>query len=355
MIRSFDPYTLLRPLVFRLKPETAHHVAFAFGGLAQQLPGMLPLTRTLCGQPDPSLARDVFGLRFPSPVGLAAGLDKGAQLLPLWKALGFGFVEIGTVTPRPQPGNPKPRVFRFPEENLILNRMGFNSEGAEVVARRLKHRPGGLIVGGNIGKNKETAEEDALQDYEAAFRLIAPLVDYVALNISSPNTPGLRRLQAPEALRPLLAGILALRRELGLERQPLLVKLAPDLDPAELEATVQVIVESGVTGLIATNTTLDRNIVSEMNREKVEALGAGGLSGRGLKIKAREVHRQVLKVLPPHVQLMACGGIGCAEDAHVALQDGAVLVQIYSSLIFEGPMLVGRMNRELAEMSYYSN
>jgi len=355
MTQPFDPYALLRPLIFRLKPETAHHVAFAVGGMAQNLPGVLPLTRSLCGQPDPALAREVLGLRFPSPVGLAAGLDKGAQLLPLWKALGFGFVEIGTVTPRPQPGNPKPRIFRFPEENLILNRMGFNSEGVEVVARRLKHRPVGLIVGGNLGKNKETPEENALDDYAAAFRAIAPLVDYVALNISSPNTPGLRRLQAPEALRPLLAGVLGLRKEMGLERQPLLVKLAPDLDPAELVATVKVVVDSGVSGLIATNTTLDRNIVSELNREKVEALGAGGLSGRGLKIKAREIHRQVLKLLPPDVRLMACGGIGCAEDAHVALQDGAVLVQIYSSLIFEGPMLVGRMNRELAEMSYYSN
>lgn len=354
MTRSFDPYALLRPLIFRMNPELAHHAAFTLGGLAQRIPGVLGLTRSLCGQPDPGLAREVFGLRFPSPVGLAAGLDKGAELLPLWKALGFGFVEIGTVTPRAQAGNPKPRVFRFPEENLILNRMGFNSEGAEVVARRLRHRPPGLVVGGNIGKNKETPEEEALQDYSAAFRAIAPLVDYVALNISSPNTPGLRRLQAPEQLKPLLEGVLALRRELGLEQQPLLVKLAPDLDARELDATVDVIVASGVTGLIATNTTLDRNIVSEMNRAKVEALGMGGLSGRGLKIKAREVHRQVLSRIPARIKLMACGGIGSGEDAAVALQDGAALVQIYSSLIFEGPLLVGRMNRDLAERTYYS-
>jgi dihydroorotate dehydrogenase len=355
MTRTFDPYVLLRPLIFRFNPETAHHMAFALGGLAQKMPGMLSLARSMCGQPDPGLAREVFGLKFPSPIGLAAGLDKGAELLPLWKALGFGFVEIGTVTPRPQPGNPKPRIFRFPEENLILNRMGFNSEGVDIVARRLKARPKGLIVGGNLGKNKDTPEENALQDYAAAFRAVAPLVDYVALNISSPNTPGLRRLQAPEALKPLLEGILALRKEMGLERQPLLVKLAPDLDPAELDATVDVVVRSGVSGLIATNTTLDRTIVSEMNRAKVEALGLGGLSGRGLKIKAREIHRQVLKRLPPTLKLMACGGIGSGEDAAVALQDGAALVQIYSSLIFEGPMLVGRMNRELAERTYYSN
>jgi dihydroorotate dehydrogenase len=354
MTSTCDPYALLRPLIFRLNPETAHRLAFASGKLAQALPGILALTRNLCDQPDPGLAREVLGLKFRSPVGLAAGLDKGAELLPLWKALGFGFVEIGTVTPQPQPGNPKPRVFRFPEENLILNRMGFNSEGVGIVARRLRNRPKGLIVGGNIGKNKVTPEEEALDDYAAAYRAIAPLVDYVALNISSPNTPGLRNLQAPEALKPLLEGILALRKDMGLERQPILVKLAPDMDPAQLDATVDAISASGVEGLIATNTTLDRTIVSEMNRTKVEALGMGGLSGRGLKIKAREVHRRVLARIPHHLKLMACGGIGSGEDAAVALQDGAALVQIYSSLIFEGPLLVGRMNRDLAERTYYT-
>ncbi|HLO67965.1 MAG TPA: quinone-dependent dihydroorotate dehydrogenase [Holophaga sp.] len=355
MNTSPDLYALLRPLIFKLNPETAHGVAFALGGTAQRIPGVLPLLGSACGRPDPTLRREVCGLSFPSPLGLAAGLDKGAELLPLWKALGFGFVEIGTVTPRPQPGNPKPRVFRFPEEQLILNRMGFNSEGADVVARRLKRRPQGLVVGGNIGKNRSTPEERALEDYQAAYRQVAPLVDYVALNVSSPNTPGLRRLQAPEALVPLLEGMLRLRKEMGLEAQPLFVKLAPDLGPEELDATVDAVVASGVSGLIATNTTLDRSIVSETNRARVEALGMGGLSGRGLKIKAREIHRRVMARLPRHLTFMACGGIGSGEDAAVALQDGAALVQIYSSLIFEGPMLVGRMNRELAERTYYTN
>lgn len=344
-----DPYTLLRPLIFRLQPETAHALCFAAGGLAQQVPGMVPLLQGAFGAPEPSLAREVMGLPFASPVGLAAGLDKGAELLPLWKALGFGFVEIGTVTPRPQPGNPKPRLFRFPSEGLILNRMGFNSEGAEVVAQRLRHRPQGLIVGGNLGKNKVTPEALALDDYRAAYRTIAPLVDYVALNISSPNTPGLRKLQAPEALKPLVEGMLALRKELGLERQPLLVKLAPDLAPEELEATVAVLVASGVSGIIATNTTLDRGIVSPENRARVEALGAGGLSGRGLAAKARAVRQDILRRLPPEVAFMACGGLGSGPEAVQALQDGAALVQIYSALIFEGPALVGRMNRALAE------
>ena len=347
MTEPLDPYRLLRPLLFQLDPESAHGLCFALGRLAQRLPGFLPLLRGLCGQPAPALARTAFGLSFCSPIGLAAGLDKGAQLLPIWKALGFGFVEIGTVTPRPQPGNPQPRVFRIPEEALILNRMGFNSEGAEVVARRLRDRPKGLVVGGNIGKNKVTPEAEALDDYAAAYRAIAPLVDYVALNISSPNTPGLRRLQAPEALAPLLAGVLAVRKDLGLERQPLLVKLAPDLPFPELDETVDVIAASGVDGVIATNTTLDRGIVSDLNRSRVEALGDGGLSGRGLKVKAQEVRRRILQRLPPELKLMACGGIESGADAARALRDGAALVQVYSALIFEGPMLPGRINREL--------
>jgi dihydroorotate dehydrogenase len=352
MNENLDPYRLLRPLLFQLDPERAHALAFRMGGLAQWLPGVLPVLQDLCGQPD-SLVREVFGLPFRSPIGLAAGLDKGAQLLPLWKALGFGFVEIGTVTPRPQPGNPRPRLFRLPDEGLILNRMGFNSEGMEVVARRLKRRPRGLVVGGNLGKNKDTPEASALDDYAAAFRVIAPLVDYVALNVSSPNTPGLRRLQAPEALRPLLDGVLAVRRELGLERQPLLVKLAPDLPFPELDAIIDVVVGCGVDGVIATNTTLDRGIVSELNRAKVEALGEGGLSGRGLKVKAQAMHRRILQRLPQPARLIACGGIRSGEDAARALQEGAALVQIYSSLIFEGPLLVRRMNRELDTRDFY--
>ncbi|HJW44439.1 MAG TPA: quinone-dependent dihydroorotate dehydrogenase, partial [Geothrix sp.] len=270
-----------------------------------------------------------------------------ATLLPLWQSLGFGHVEIGTVTPRPQPGNPKPRLFRFPEAGLILNRMGFNSEGAEVVAGRLKRRPAGLIVGGNLGKNKETPEAQALDDYRAAYRLIAPQVDYIALNVSSPNTPGLRNLQAPEALKPLLAGMLDARKEMGLERQPLLLKLAPDLAPEDLDAIVEVAVASGISGLIATNTTLDRGVVVEPLRALVESKGAGGLSGAPLKPKAREVRKRILSTVRGRLPLVACGGLGSAEDVQGALDDGAALAQIYSALIFEGPSLVRRIHEGL--------
>ncbi len=336
-----DFYSFLRPLLFRMDPEKAHDLAFAVGERICEWPKL----------PDADipkeLSRTVFGLDFPSPIGLAAGLDKGARLLPLWKSMGFGCVEIGTVTPRPQPGNPKPRLFRLPEEGLILNRMGFNSEGAEVVATRLKDRPSGLIVGGNLGKNKETPEDLALEDYRAAYRLIAPRVDYSVLNVSSPNTPGLRNLQAPEALKPLLDGMLGLRGEMGLERQPLLLKIAPDLHESDLDAIVDVALASGIDGLIATNTTLDRGIVSEANQARVEAWGAGGLSGLGLRIKAREVQRRILDRLEGRLPLVACGGIATAAQVQDSLADGAALVQIYSALIFEGPGLVARLHREL--------
>jgi len=338
-----DLYGALRPLIFRLDPETAHNLAFWLGERACSWP-WLP-------EPEPpSLLRlRAFGLDFPTPLGLAAGLDKGATLLPLWKALGFGHVEVGTITPRPQPGNPRPRLFRFPETGLILNRMGFNSEGAAVVAARLGKRPAGLIVGGNLGKNKETPEAQALDDYRAAYRLIAPQVDYIALNVSSPNTPGLRNLQAPEALKPLLNGVLDLRKEMGLERQPLLLKLAPDLAPEDLDAIVEVAVASGISGLIATNTTLDRSVVPEPLRPLVEAKGAGGLSGEPLKEKAQQVRRHLLRALGGRLPLVACGGLGSVDEVSEALDEGAALAQIYSALIFEGPSLVSRINKGLAQ------
>ncbi len=343
-------YRVLRPLLFRFQPETAHNLAFGAGKLIQAVPGALKGLGAWVGPTDPNLARDVAGLRFPSPIGLAAGLDKGAELLPLWKALGFGFVEIGTVTPRPQPGNPKPRCFRLPSEGLILNRMGFNSEGAEVVARRLDRRPPGLIVGGNLGKNKLTPESEALEDYRAAYRLIAPRVDYIAINVSSPNTPGLRNLQAPERLKPLLEGLLNERKTMGLERQPLFVKLAPDLATEDLDAIVDAIAASGVTGLIATNTTLDRSIVSETHRDRVKAWGEGGLSGAPLYAKARAVRNRILQRMPPTMIFQACGGIGSLEQVREALSDGAHLVQIYSALIFQGPGLVSSLNRGLISL-----
>ncbi|MDR1842028.1 MAG: quinone-dependent dihydroorotate dehydrogenase [Holophagales bacterium] len=342
-------YKTFRPLLFALPPEQAHALAIAVGKIAQCVPGVCSLLiRALAGKPHATLARRVAGVDFPAPIGLAAGLDKGAELLPIWKALGFGFAEIGTVTPLPQPGNPKPRSFRIVDEELALNRMGFNSEGAAVVAKRLKRRPKGLVVGGNIGKNKITPEERALDDYRLAYRAIAPEVDYVALNVSSPNTPGLRRLQAPELLMPLLTGMLRARQEMGLEGQPIFLKLAPDLAPEDLDSIVDTALASGISGLIATNTTLDRGIVkSEANRAKVMAWGDGGLSGRALKPKAQAMQRRILQRLNGRLPLIACGGISTPQDAQESLTMGASLAQVYTALIFQGPGLVAGIHEYL--------
>jgi dihydroorotate dehydrogenase len=341
-------YKIVRPLLFALQPERAHELIFLAGRVAQYLPGMCNLMGAFAGKPHSDLARVVAGVTFPTPLGLAAGLDKGAELLPLWKALGFGYVEIGTVTPRPQPGNPKPRSFRIADEGLLLNRMGFNSEGAEAVAKRLRHRPSGLVVGGNIGKNKTTPEENVLDDYRAAYRLIAPEVDYLALNVSSPNTPGLRKLQAPKLLMPLLQGMLQTRSEMGLERQPIFLKLAPDLEAEELDLIVDTALSSGISGIIATNTTLDRSIVrSEVNKAKVCAWGDGGLSGAALKSKAQDVQRRIVQRLNGRLPLIACGGISSPQDARASLEMGADLVQALSALVFQGPGLASKINHEL--------
>ncbi len=337
-------YRLVSPILFRLDAERAHELAL---GLGRLLPVSSP--------PPPELARDVLGLRFSSPLGLAAGMDKDARYLALWRRLGFGFVEIGTVTPRPQAGNPRPRLYRLPEAGLLLNRMGFNSEGAEAVARRLERRPAGLVVGGNIGKNRETPEEAALGDYEASFTRIAPLVDYVVLNVSSPNTPGLRRLQAPESLARLVEGIVALRGRLGLDRLPVLVKLAPDLDEAELDATVDAALAGGAAGIVATNTTVDRGGVPGRHRAAVEAWGEGGISGAPLREPARRVRRRIIERIQGRSTLIACGGLVTPGDVARALDEGAALAQIYTGLVLEGPDLVRRVNRELASRAVVSS
>jgi dihydroorotate dehydrogenase len=306
-------------LLFALDAERAHHVGLALGRL-------LPTTR-----PPPELARDVLGIHFRSPLGLAAGMDKDATHLGLWHRLGFGFVEVGTVTPRPQPGNPRPRLFRIPEAGLILNRMGFNSAGMEAVARRLERRPDGLVVGVNVGRNRDGDESD----YALAYRRLAPLADFAVLNVSSPNTPGLRALQAPEAIARILESVLEHR--VG----PVLVKLSPD--EADLEATAGAALAAGANGIVATNTTVDRSLVPPAYRSRVEAWGDGGISGTPLRERAREARARVAG----RGVLVACGGIGSPADVVRALAEGAGLVEIYSALVFAGPRLVREINAAL--------
>ncbi|MBK7858652.1 MAG: quinone-dependent dihydroorotate dehydrogenase [Archangiaceae bacterium] len=311
---------LLKPLLFRLDAEAAHHLGLGALSLLEGSPG---LARALRGPDDPAHATTVFGLTFPNRIGLAAGLDKNAEAMVGLFALGFGFVEVGTVTPRPQPGNDRPRLFRVPEHGALLNRMGFNNLGAHAMASRLSElewRPG--PIGVNLGKNKDTPNERAHDDYALGARLLAGLCDYLVVNLSSPNTPGLRALQEPEALRRILQ---ATRAEAG--ARPVLLKIAPDLEDEAVDAAVEVAVAEGAAGLIATNTTVKRPFIHPE---------AGGLSGRPLLQRSTEVLARVRGRLPT----IGVGGVFGPDDVQLKLKAGASLVQIYSGLIYQGPRLV---------------
>jgi len=333
-------YPLLRRLLFLRRPESVHYWAMR----RLQLLYRNPLGRRLLKQSfsvkDPSLQRRVFGLTFPNPVGLAAGFDKDARWTRELSCLGFGFVEIGTLTPKPQPGNEQPRLFRLPEDKALINRMGFNNGGAEAAAARLRaHRPD-VIIGCNIGKNKNTANEDAVQDYEAAFRALYEVADYFVVNVSSPNTPGLRELQEKEPLTRILNRLQQVNRELGTPK-PILLKIAPDLEEAALDDIVAIVRETGIQGIVATNTTLSRaGLKSPKNL--VESIGAGGLSGLPLKQKSTEVVRY-LHAKAPEIPIMAAGGIFTAADAREKLEAGASLVQVYTGFIYEGPAIAKKI------------
>lgn len=338
---------ILRPLLYLLDAETAHHLIVFLLRLAQWVPGGLWLLRRLFGTH--SLPVRVLGLDFPSPVGLAAGFDKNAQVYHALGALGFGFVEVGTITGEAQPGNEAPRLFRLPQDQALINRMGFNNLGAEAVAAQLRDAPPhpGLILGINIGKTKLIPAEEAARDYEKSARLLGPYADYLVVNVSSPNTPGLRDLQAVESLRPILD---AVRRSLDAavpeRRVPLLVKIAPDLNREDILAVADLALELGLDGIIATNTTISREgLVS--SAEEVAACGAGGLSGAPLRQRSLEVLRLLKERVGDQLVLIAAGGIETAQDARLRLEAGASLVQIYTSLIYEGPTLPQRLTRGL--------
>jgi dihydroorotate dehydrogenase len=333
---------LLRPLLFLLPAETAHRVAF--GGLraALALGPLRALTRRLLAPRDPVLRVHALGTTFESPVGVAAGFDKDAVGFRQLAALGFGFVEVGTVTPRPQPGNPKPRVFRLPADRALVNRLGFNGGGIDVARRGLQRRAGER-VGVNVGKNKDTPEAEAAEDFVAATRALAPLADYVAVNVSSPNTPGLRDLQAVERLRPLLA---AVKDAAG--PRPVLVKIAPDLSDEDVDAVCDLALDLGLAGIIATNTTIAREGLRTPG-EEVEAAGAGGLSGAPLRARALAVLRRLRSRAGDRLVLVAAGGIADADDAWERILAGATLVELYTGFVYGGPGTPRRLARGLAE------
>jgi len=335
-------YRLTRPLLFSLDAERAHHLGFGALRAACALPGGTSLVGATWGAaPDPALRVETMGLSFPSPVGLAAGFDKDALGHAALLALGFGFVEIGTITALPQPGNPKPRMFRLPADRALINRLGFNNGGAEVAATRLRDRDRGQgIVGINIGKSKVVEEADAAADYATSARLLAPLADYLVVNVSSPNTPGLRNLQAVEKLEPILKAVLGASGEAcdaaRTSAPPLLVKIAPDLADEDVDAAAQLASTLALAGIVATNTTIGRGGL-RTGAAEVEAMGAGGLSGAPLKARATEVVRRVREQLGPARTVIGVGGIETADDAWDRLSAGANLVQLYTGFVYGGP------------------
>lgn len=325
-------YPLLRPLLFALPPELAH--AFALAAL--QRAHSLGLVRAPA--PDPRTAVTLLGLRFPSRVGLAAGFDKNGRYVDALGALGFGFIEVGTVTPRAQPGQPRPRLFRVTAAQALINRMGFPNEGAARVVARLAHRRFAGVCGVNIGKNAATPIATAIDDYVECFRTVAPHADYVAINVSSPNTAGLRQLQEPDQLQPIVSAVIEARRDLHAatgKRVPVLVKMSPDLAPADLVRSARLACESGIDGIIATNTTLDRSGVAPRWRAQ-----AGGLSGAPLRPLALQAVQSLRAALGGGVPIVAAGGIDSARHALDAFAAGADLVQVYTGLIYRGPGLI---------------
>lgn len=335
-------YKFFRPLLFKLDPETAHALTLYALRTVQYVPFALRILASAFAAPDKPV--QAFGLTFRNPVGLAAGYDKDGVAVRGLAALGFGHIEVGTVTPRPQPGNPKPRLFRLVEDEAVINRMGFPGKGASNVERRLSsvvRRPSSVVIGVNLGKNKDTPLESAAEDYVALMHTFSPLADYLAINISSPNTVGLRRLQGREMLEGLLGAIAEERRTSNVKR-PILVKLAPDLSDEELDDALGVIFSAGMDGVIATNTTLGREGLRSARQGET-----GGLSGRPLTVRSEAVLEKVVKRLDGRLPLVSVGGIMSPEDAKRRLDMGAALVQVYTGLIYAGPGLVREIVRQV--------
>lgn len=338
-------YRIVRPLLFALDAERAHELALALLRVAGTVPGACAALGAMHRVADPRLACQRFGLAFANPLGLAAGFDKNARVVRGLAALGFGCVEVGTLTPRPQPGNPRPRMFRLPEHGAVINRLGFNNRGVAAAAACLARgrRPKGLVLGVNVGKNKDTPDAAAKDDYAAGIAALHPFADYFTVNVSSPNTPGLRALQAPVVLAELLAHLAAVQRASG-SRVPVLVKLAPDLDAGALHEALDAAVEGGAAGVVLTNTTLARDAVASHPR----AAEAGGLSGAPLFPRSLEVVRAAFAHLRGRVPIVGVGGIHDAESAWRMLRAGAALLQLYTAMVYGGPALPARLLRGLA-------
>ena len=341
-------YRFIRSILFLFKPEFVHHLSFKFLNFLFLLPRKLALWKYFFTVKDDKLKRNVFGINFDNPVGLAAGFDKDAKIFDGLKSFGFGFVEIGTVTPISQEGNPKPRLFRLKEDKAIINRMGFNNDGIETIVSRLRRKKSNIIVGGNIGKNKITTNDSAINDYEICFEKLFDYVDYFVVNVSSPNTPGLRDLQDKKPLTLLLNRLQKLNN-LKTTPKPILLKIAPDLSNSQLDDIIEIIQETCLDGVVATNTTINRdNLLTD--KETIEKIGYGGLSGKPLKERSNEVIKYLAEKSNKSFAIIGVGGINSANDAIEKLDAGADLIQIYSGFIYEGPSLVKKINKKLIKL-----
>ncbi len=343
-------YQLLKPILFKFDPENVHYFVTRNLKRFNRVPGGAGLSRGLWSVDDARLEREVFGLKFKNPVGLAAGFDKNGDVIAEMANLGFGFVELGTVTPLPQPGNPKPRMFRLPADAALINRMGFNNLGVDVLAQRIAtYRKSAeaarnpVIIGGNIGKNKVTPNEDAVSDYIKCFDRLFDVVDYFVVNVSSPNTPGLRALQEKEPLMHILNTLQQRNHKNGISR-PILLKIAPDLTNEQLDDIVEIVTNTGIAGVIATNTTISRE---GLHTAKHIVEETGGLSGKPLTKRSTEVIRYLSQRSSGAFPIIGVGGIHSAEDAEEKLKAGAALVQLYTGFIYEGPDLISRICRRL--------
>ncbi|MDR7132051.1 dihydroorotate dehydrogenase [Algoriphagus sp. 4150] len=337
--------SLLKPLFFLKKAEDAHHFTVDLTKLTFNLPLIGSIVESTFELEDKRLEREVFGLKFKNPVGLAAGFDKDAKVIDEMAMLGFGFIEIGTLTPKPQDGNPQPRLFRLPQDESLINRMGFNNGGVQEAVERLKKRKSTVLVGGNIGKNKITPNENAVGDYLICLEALHDHVDYFVVNVSSPNTPNLRDLQEKEPLKQLLQAVKD-ANELKPNPKPILLKIAPDLTDGQLDDIIEIVLETKIAGVIATNTTIDRSHLSTSTAE-VEAIGAGGVSGKVLGKRSTEVIRYLSEKSNKAFPIIGVGGIFSAEDAIEKLEAGASLVQVYSGMIYEGPGLIKKIKKGL--------
>lgn len=338
-------YALIKWFFFRFDPEKIHYFTFRLLRFWLAVPLVRPLWRKLYVIDHPVLETTVAGVRFPNPVGLAAGFDKNALLINQLSDCGFGFVEIGTVTPAGQVGNPKPRLFRLVEDEAIINRMGFNNNGAAEIVERLRKLSPKCVVGGNIGRNKITPNEAATNDYLLSYAALEPYVDYFVVNVSSPNTPNLRELQDKAPLLALLNTLMNKRRSLS-SVKPIFLKIAPDLTDTQLDDIVDIVAATGIAGVIATNTTIDRSGL-KTPAYRVEAIGAGGVSGKPLAERSTEVIRYLHRQSGGAFPIIGVGGIHSAKDALEKMEAGASLVQIYTGFIYEGPGIVKRINRAI--------